>query len=189
MYRNILTEVQQKGFGKLTAVCARPGDGRLTFSIEIANELERKDKSVCFASFSRTKSHLQCKLNSGVHILSAVPDGEKTFLKRLQESARTPNGFVIVDNVTALCLGVKSSEWLPKKSEFFTKMLEIARQRNIRVIVTDTFAHAADPDDKFPLPPEALALCDNAYILYKDSITFDKIDNINAGVLKLKVMK
>ncbi len=189
MYRTILNEIQQKELGNLTAVCTRPGDGRLTFSVEIANDLVQKGNTVCFSSFSRTRCNLQSKLNPAVHILSAVPDGEKTFLKRLEESARTPNAFVLADNVTALCLCVKPSDRLSKKVDLFAQMKKIARRRNIRIIVTDTFLHASDTDDRFPIPPEALELCDNAYILYKDSITLDKIDNPDAGVLKLKTVK
>lgn len=188
MLKNVITDIQQL-LGHLTAVCARPGDGRLTFAIELANELVQKGETVYFCSFSRTKQNLQYKLHSSVQILSTLPDGEKHFLKRFDESARIRNGFVLVDNLSAVSLIENPADRFQKKADMLAQMKEIATRRNIHIIVTDTFSHASDTDDMLPIPCEALDQCDSVYILHKDDITVDNADDPTAYMPKLKEIK
>ncbi len=190
MFKRSLKEIQQKDFENLTAICSRPGASRLAFAIELANELSQKGETVCFCSFSRTKENLQSKLLQGVLILNAFPADEKHLFKRLNESARVKAGaFVLVDHLTVVTLKAKSDSRAQMKMDILAQLKEIATKLDVHIIVTDTFSHASNTDDMLPIPIEAQKLCDRIYILYKDVITEENINDPDACMLKLKVVK
>lgn len=196
MLKNVIKEIKQKPLGYLTAVCARPGDGRRTFSIELANDLVMQGFPVCYCSITRTKENLQNKLLSGVHILNAFPRNCEFMLKRLSESARVRGAVVLVDDLSSFVLQdslkhapVGTYNQAEIQKNLLMKLRELAIQRGLHIVVTETFPHASDTDDMLPISKEARELCDRAYILYKDSITEGSICNAEACMLKLKKIK
>lgn len=196
MLKNVIKELQEKPLGYLTAICARPGDGRKSFTIELANDLAQQDYTVCYCSITQTKKNLENKLLSDVHILNAFPHGENYVLNRLTESARVSGTVVLVDDLSSFVLQeglqhapVGAYDKMKIKSDLLLKIKEIATQRGLRIIVADTFSHASNTDNMLPISKDALCFCDRAYILYKNSITEDTIYNADAGVLKLKEIK
>lgn len=196
MFKNVIKEIQQKPPANLTVVCARPGDGKRAFTIELANDFAMKGVLVCYCSITRTKANLEKKLLPGVYILSAFPKNESYAFKRLTESARARNAVVLIDDLSSFVLeeGLKQAplgeyDKAKIKTELLLKIKEIAIQRELRVIVADGFSYASDTDDLLPIPWEGLALCDSAYILYKDDITADNVKDPDIGVLKLKTIK
>ena len=196
MLKNVIKEIQQKPLGYLTAVCARPGDGRRTFTIEFANDLIMQGFAVCYCSITRTKKNLQNKLLPGVHILNVFPRNCEFVLKRLSESARVRGAVVLVDDLSSFVLqeGLKHAPvGTYNKAEIqknlLLKLRELAIQRGLHIVVSDTLPHASNTDDMLPISKEARELCDRAYILYKDSITEGSICNVEACMLKLKKIK
>ena len=196
MLKNVIKEIQQKPLGYLTAVCARPGDGRRTFTIEFANDLIMQGFAVCYCSITRTKKNLQNKLLPGVHILNVFPRNCEFVLKRLSESARVRGAVVLVDDLSSFVLqeGLKHAPvGTYNKAEIqknlLLKLRELAIQRGLHIVVSDTLPHASNTDDMLPISKEARELCDRAYILYKDSITEGSICNAEACMLKLKKIK
>ena len=193
MLKNVIKEIQQKPLGYLTAVCARPGDGRRTFTIELANELVIQGFPVCYCSITRTKKNLENKLLSDVHILNVFPQNCEFALKRLSESARVCDAVVLVDDLSSFVLqeGLKHAsvgtyDKAKIQKELLMKLREFAIQLGLHIVVTETFPHASGTDDMLPISKEARELCDRAYILYKDSITADNLWNADATKLKLK---
>jgi len=193
MLKNVTKEFQQNPLGRLTVVCARPGDGRRTFTIELANHFARQGIPVCYCSITQTKKNLENKLLPGVHILSSFSQDDNYVLKRLTESARVRGAVVLVDELSSFVLqegpkqaSVAANGKTKVKTELLMKIKKIAIQRGMHIVVADTFPHASDTDEMLPLSKEALKLCDRAYILYKDSITVNTIYNADATMLKLK---
>lgn len=82
-----------------------------------------------------------------------------------------------MDNLSGVGLMVNLADCFQKKADMFTQMKENATRRDTHIIVTDTFSHASDMDDMLPIPCEVLDLCDRAYILYKDDVTVDNVDD------------
>ncbi|MBQ6830384.1 MAG: hypothetical protein IJO59_04585 [Clostridia bacterium] len=196
MLKNVIKEIQQRPLGYLTVICARPGDGRRTFSIELANDLVTQGFPVCYCSITRTKKNLQNKLLPAVHILNVFPRNCEFMLKRLSESARVRGAVVLVDDLSSFVLqdGLKHAtvgtyNQAEIQKNLLMKLRELAIQRGLHIVVTETFPHASDTDDMLPISKEARELCDRAYILYKDSITEGSICNAEACMLKLKKIK
>lgn len=193
MLKNVIKEFQQKPLGYLTVICARPGDGRRTFTIELANHLAMQGIPVCYCSITQTKNNLENKLIPAVHILSGCLQDGNYVLKRLTESARVRGAVVLIDEFSLFALQEELKETTAGtyektrvKTELLLKIKEIAMQRGIHIVVTDTFSHSSDTDDMLPLSKDALKLCDRAYILYKNNVTADTPCYADATMLKLK---
>ena len=193
MLKNVIKEIQQKPLGYVTAVCARPGDGRRTFTIELANDLIMQGFPVCYCSITRTKKNLQNKLLPDVHILNVFPRNCEFVLKRLSESARVRGAVVLVDDLSSFVLqeGLKYApsgayDKTKIQTELMQNLRKLAIQRELHIVVANTFSHASDTDDMLPISKEAIELCDRVYILYKDSITADTLWSADATMLKLK---
>ncbi len=193
MLKNVIKEIQRRPFGYLTVVCARPGDGRRTFTIELANDLVIQGFPVCYCSITRTKKNLQNKLLPGVHILNVFPRNCEFVLKRLSESARVRGAVVLVDDLSSFVLqeGLKHAptgayDKAKIQTELMQNLRKLAIQREIHIVVTDALPHASNTDDMLPISKETIKLCDRVYILYKDSITADTLWNADATMLKLK---
>ena len=56
MCEHAINELLQTEFGYLTAICTRPGDGRLSITMGLANQLALHGERVCFCSFSQGKT-------------------------------------------------------------------------------------------------------------------------------------
>lgn len=193
MLKNVIKEIQRRPFGYLTVVCARPGDGRRTFTIELANDLVIQGFPVCYCSITRTKKNLQNKLLPGVYILNVFPRNCEFVLKRLSESARVRGAVVLVDDLSSFVLqeGLKHAptgayDKAKIQTELMQNLRKLAIQREIHIVVTDALPHASNTDDMLPISKETIKLCDRVYILYKDSITADTLWNADATMLKLK---
>lgn len=186
MLKNVIKEIKQKPLGYLTAVCARPGDGRRTFTIELANDLAKQGFTVCYCSITRTDNYLENKLLPNVQILNEFPQN-CDFAIGMRDTV------VLVDDLSSFVLQ-EGLKYAPvgtyNKVEFqknlLMKLRELAIQRGLHIVVTDTFPHASDTDDMLPISKEARELCDRAYILYKDSVTADTLWSADATMLKLK---
>lgn len=193
MFKNVIKEIQQKPLGYLTAVCARPGDGRRTFSIELANDLAMQGFTVCYCSITRTEKYLENKLLPIVRILNDSPQNAWYALTRLTLSSKAGSVVVLIDDLSAFVLQ-KGLKYAPTgtydkakiQTELIQKFRKLAIQQKLRIVVADTLAHASNTDDMLPISSEALKLCDRAYILYKDSITADTFYNADSTMLKLK---
>lgn len=177
MLKNVIKEIQEKPFGYLSAVCARPGDGKRTFTIELANDLAAQGKPVCYCSITRTAKYLKNKLHTNVSVAST-----------LQLSAMKSGTVVLVDDISSFTLkeGIGKNNKDEIKTELMRILRELAVGRGLHIIVADTFRHASNSDDMLPLSKEALEQCDIAYILYKDNITADTLWSADATMLKLK---
>ena len=201
MLKKVINEICREKPAGLSVICARPGDGRRTFGIELSNDLAIRGRPVCFCSITRTKKALEKKLLPGVRIVSAFPDENGYFFKRLRESARAKDGIVLVDDLTAFSQVAECDSQMQKtsagnaapfnaKNKLLARLKELAIERNLRIIVTDTFAYASMPDTKLPLSGYDLDLCDRVYILYKNPYNGAKdLDLPDSGIVQLKRIK
>lgn len=193
MLKNVIKEIQQKPLGYLTIICARPGDGRRTFAIELANDFVMKGFQVCFCSVFRTKTSLKNKLLPGVRVLNIFSHNRNLILKRLSRFSKLCDTVVLVDDLSSFMfyerlkkMSVGAYDEIKSKTEWLKKIKESAIQQGMRVVVTDTFPRASDTDDTSAIPCETLELCDGAYILYKESVIVNNLWNPYKSELKLK---
>ncbi len=195
MFKTVIKEIQQKSLCHLTFVCARPGDGRRTFTFELANDLAMQGFTVCYCSITRTEEYLKSKLLTTVHILSALPQNATYALTKLTESSKSGGVVVLVDNLSSFVLQ-KGLKYAPVgaydkskvKANLLLKLKQLAIQRGMHIVVADTLAHASDTDYRLPISNEAIEPCDNVYILYKNGI--DEMSNCQDWYkLKLKKFK
>ena len=183
MCTHIINELLQKEFGYLTAICTRPGDGRLSITVGLANRLALRGERVCFCSFSQGKMLKKHTLLPSVQILPVTSDLE-LFFDQLHRVFQL-DAFLVIDNLTAMVLteGVRRPE---KKREMLMRLRNMAIPYNAHVIVSDMFAHGWDRDERYPIPQKALALCDRAYIAYKEPVGTDDVDSAGLPVIQLK---
>ena len=192
-HKNVIKEIQQKPLGHLTIVCARPGDGRRDFTLELANDLATQDFSVCYCSITRTKKYLQKKLLPNVHILSALPKDDSYFFKKIKESACERGVFVLIDELSSFVLQkrlkqapIGAYDKAKVQKDLLLYLKDLAVQQGIHIVVAVTFAHTSDTDDMLPISKEVIEFSDRTYILYKDSITADTLWCTDEIMLKLK---
>ena len=182
MFKNVIHEMQQKPLGNLNVICARPGDGRRSFAIALANAMAAKGGCVYYCSIIRTRAYLENQLLPSVRFLNAFP------LESLPKGAvivvDTLSSFVLQEGLKHAPVGAYDKEAI--QTALLLKLQKCATQRKWRVVVTETFAHASDPDAMLPLTKEALQLCDRAYILYKDSITANNLPCADTPALQIK---
>ena len=186
MHNHIIHQMKQKGLGCLTAICTRPGDGRMSIAISLANTLARQGEIVYFHTFSQTTKIMRHRLLPCVH---SLPVGEATddrLFACLCALPKTPHTFVFLDHLTGMVLTEDHPQRPAKKTAIVTRLREIAVQNGIHIVVTDLFWTARDTDDQLPIPHEALNLCDNAYIAYKESIGPEMVDGIELPVIQWK---
>ncbi len=184
MHNHIIQQIRQKGLGHLTALCARPGDGRLSITMGLANALAADGETVCFCSFSQGKTLKKHVPLPSVQVLPPAADDLEPFFEQLHEVLKLDT-FLFVDNLTAMVLtdGNRNPE---KKAEVLSRLRDMAVGYGAHVVVSDMFAHGWDGDDRYPIPPESLRLCDRAYIAYKESVSADDVDSTKLPVIQLK---
>lgn len=180
MNENVINELLEKDLGKLTAVCARPGDGRMSLAISLANELAQRGETVYFYSFPQpTVSSIE-RLSHKVQILMTPP----SFSTDIQ-----PNAIVIIDH-----LSVATQTRLPcqnhdAKADLLQQFKKLAVEKNSQLIVTDTFYRADDPDNNLPISNAAITLCDHVYILSKKAYWSTEPEDPYAGIPMLRQIK
>lgn len=184
MHTHLIQQIRQKGLGYLTALCTRPGDGRLSITVGLANTLAVDGETVCFCSFSQGKTLNKHTPLPSVEVLPPVTDSLEPLFEQLHEVLK-PHTFLFIDNLTAMVL-TDGNRSLKKKAEVLSQLRDMAARCNARVVVSDTFAHGWDGDERYPIPQEALALCDRAYIAYKESVGTDAVDSAGLPVIQLK---
>lgn len=139
LIKHLLSETD----GTLIAVCARPGDGRRTFSIALANELTRQGEPVAYYSYSESPTRL-----------------ESTLVAPLSKDA-PHTGVWILDDLTAWANTLTLADPRCTKIAVLSRLRQLARQRGLKIVVTDTHAHYTDR--QLPIPDGGLALCDAVY--------------------------
>ena len=136
--------------GTLIAVCVRPGDGRRTFSIALANELTRQGETVAYYSYSKSPTRLESTL--------VAP-----------QSKDVPHtGIWILDDLTAGATVLTLADVNCTKIALLSRLREIAHERGLKIVVTDT--HSRYTDRRLPIPDAGLALCDGVYERCKEGI-------------------
>ena len=184
MCEHAINELLQTEFGYLTAICTRPGDGRLSITVGLANTLAVDGETVCFCSFSQGKMLKKHVPLPCVQVLPPVTDSLEPLFEQLHEVLQLDT-FFFVDNVTAMVQN-EGDRRPERKTEVLTRLRECAVRYDAHVVVSDLFAHGWDGDDRYPIPREALALCDHAYIAYKESVSADTVDDIGLPVIQWK---
>ncbi len=187
MYKRAVDEICRNGFGALTLLCARPGDGRMTVAVALADKLADSGAVVCACSFTLTAEQLRKKLSQKVRVLSAFPESAPAVFEKLQSERPVAGTVVVVENLSAAVLSESSENRLQKKTELLAQLKELAERLGIQVVVTDTFSHAADTDEQLPVSGAALELCNTVYIVYKDDIGAG--DTIDEETCRLKLKK
>ena len=137
--------------GTLIAVCVRPGDGRRTFSIALANELTRQGEPVAYYSYSES------------------PTGLESTLSFAADKETPPNGVWILDDLTAWANTLTLADPRCTKIAILSRLRQLAHERGLKIVVTDTHAHYTDR--QLPIPDGGLALCDAVYERHKEEIT------------------
>ena len=183
MYKNATNELLQTEFGYLTAIATRPGDGRLSITMGLANQLALHGERVCFCSFSQGKMLKKHVPLPCVQVLPPTADLELLFDQL--HGVLQLDTFLFVDNVTAM-MQTEGDRRPERKTEVLTRLRECAVRYDAHVVVSDLFAHGWDGDNRYPIPREALALCDHAYIAYKDPIGPEMVDGIELPVIQWK---
>lgn len=180
MCKNIINELLQNGLGYLTAICARPGDGRMSLAISLANELAQRGETVYFYSFPQpTVSSIE-RLSHKVQILMTPP----SFTTDIQ-----PNAIVIIDHLSAATRTMPPCQNHDTKNSPLQHFKKMSVEKNLQLIVTDTFRRADDSDDKLPLSNAAVALCDHVYVLFKKAYWSTDPEDPYAGIPMLRQIK
>lgn len=139
--------------GTLIALCVRPGDGRRTAAIRLANELAKAGEHVCYYSFSRSPTKLERTLDPAV-IHPA--------------NFHTPTaGVWIIDDLTAWATTLTLADSRCTKIAILSALRRDAIRNGLRIVVTDT--HARYTDRHLPIPDKGVALCDAVYELRKQA--------------------
>lgn len=149
--KTILDRIHHTPDGLLIAVCVRPGDGRRTFSIALANELTRQGESVAYYSYSKSPTGL-----------------ESTLVAPLSKDA-PHTGVWILDDLTAATTALSLADPDCTKIAILSRLRKLAHERGLKIVVTDTHSHYTDR--RLPIPDGGLALCDGVYERRKEGIT------------------
>lgn len=167
--QNLINRIRSTKEGQLIALCARPGDGRRTTAIALANELARQGEAVHYFSYSKSPTALEERLDSAVIRLKAsdIPDA----------------GVLIVDDLTAGATALTLATPDSTKIAILSRLRKVAKERDLKILVTDTHARYTS---RLPIPDAGLALCDMAYIAYKDSVGPGAVDSTELPVIQLK---
>lgn len=152
--QKFIEQLKNEKYGTLIAVCARPGNGRRTFAIGLANTLSQQGEAVCFYSFSCSLTGLDETINPQVRKLNSLT------------SPILPGAFVIVDDLTAGFLALPPSARDAAKTALLSWLKELATYNNLRVVVTDTFARHIGPP---PLSPNSRKNCHAVYELRRQA--------------------
>lgn len=140
-----LLSTAQKGM--LIAVCARPGDGRRSFSIRLANTLAAQGNAVTYYSYSKSPTNLESTLS-------------------LPTDAKPPTrGIWILDDLTAGATALTLADANCTKIAILSGLRQIASERGLKIVVTDT--HPRYTSRRLPIPEKGLALCDAVYEIQK----------------------
>lgn len=180
MYQNITNELLRNGLAHLTAICARPGDGRVTFAIHIANDLCRQRKRVYFYSDPPSTVFATERLSHHVQILTALPSPATDI---------PPHAIVIIDHLSAATRTISPCQNNDAKAALLQDFKNLAVEKNVQLVVTDTFRRADEPDDKLPISNAAITLCDHVYILSKKAYWSTEPEDPYAGVPMLRPIK
>lgn len=129
--------------GTLIALCARPGDGRRTIGIRLANTLAEQGETVAYYSYSKSPTRLESTL-----VTPQSKDAPHT-------------GVWILDDLTAWATTLTLADPRCTKIAILSRLRQLARQRGLKIVVTDTHAHYTDR--QLPIPDGGLALCDGVY--------------------------
>ena len=168
--QNLINRIRSTKEGQLIALCARPGDGRRTTAIALANELARQGEAVHYFSYSKSPTALEERLDSAVVRLTAsdIPDA----------------GVLIIDDLTAGATALTLATPGSTKIAILSRLRKVAKERGLKILVTDT--HARHTSRRLPIPDAGLALCDAVYIAYKEPISADDVDSAELPVIQLK---
>lgn len=180
MYKNTINDLLRNGLDNLTAICARPGDGRMSFAIHCANTLCEQKNRVYFYGFPQPTVSSIDLLSHAVQILMTPPSLSTDI---------PPHAIVIIDHLSAAVPTRPPCQNHDEKVALLQQWKTLSIEKSVHLIVTDTFRSADDSDDKLPLSNAAVALCDHVYVLSKKAYWSTEPEDPYAGVPMLRQIR
>lgn len=144
--QHLINRILSTTEGQLIAFCARPGDGRRTTAIAVANELARQGADVHYFGYSESPTGPERRLDPAVVRLTAVDIPDR--------------GVLIIDDLTAGAIKLTLANPDCTKIAILSHLRQIAKERGLTILVTDTYARYTG---RPPIPDAGLALCDAVY--------------------------